>query len=53
MSAAVVLMALGAFFVGGAISFQRQHKPAWTVGLLALIAALLVGYGWYSWFQAR
>lgn len=53
MSAAVVVMALGAFFAGGAISFAQQHKAAWAVVLMALIAALLIGYGWYTWFQAR
>lgn len=53
MSAAVLLMVLGAFFAGGAISFRQQRKPAWTVVLLALIAAGLIGYGWYAWYQGR
>ena len=53
MSAAVVVMVLGAFFAGRAISFQQQKKPVWTVVLLAAIAVALVGYGWYAWFQGR
>ncbi|MGX5358921.1 hypothetical protein [Kocuria sp. KH4] len=53
MSAAVVVMAFGAFIAGGAISFHRQKMPAWTVVLLALVAAGLIGYGGYSWFLAR
>jgi high-affinity Fe2+/Pb2+ permease len=53
VSAAVVVMVFGAFVAGGAISFHRQKMPAWTVVLLALVAAGLIGYGWYSWFQAR
>ncbi|MEF3121397.1 hypothetical protein [Kocuria flava] len=53
MSAAVVVMALGAFVAGGAISFHQQKKPAWTVVLLALAAAGLIGYGWFAWLQGR
>ncbi|GAA1747830.1 hypothetical protein [Kocuria aegyptia] len=53
MSAAVIVMVLGAFVAGGAISFHRQHMPRWTVVLLALTAAGLIGFGWYAWFQGR
>jgi hypothetical protein len=53
VSAAVVVMVLGAFVAGGAISFQQQKKPVWSVVLLAAIAAALIGYGWYAWFQGR
>ena len=53
MSAAVVVMVFGAFVAGGAISFHQQRKPLWTVVLLAAVAAALVGYGWYAWFQGR
>ncbi|MEX5300078.1 hypothetical protein RCG67_15005 [Kocuria sp. CPCC 205292] len=53
MSAAVLVMVLGAFLAGGAISFQQQQKPVWTVVLLAAVAAALVGYGGYAWFQGR
>jgi high-affinity Fe2+/Pb2+ permease len=53
VSAAVVVMVLGAFVAGGAISFHQQKKPAWTVVLLALVAAGLIGYGWYAWFLGR
>ncbi|MEX5295174.1 hypothetical protein QYM41_07825 [Kocuria sp. CPCC 205268] len=53
MTAAVLVMVLGAFFAGGAISFQQQKKPVWTVVLLATVALALIGYGWYAWFQGR
>ncbi|GAB2613611.1 hypothetical protein [Kocuria arenosa] len=53
MSYAVVVMVFGAFVAGGAISFHQQHKPRWTVVLLALTAAGLIGYGWYAWFEGR
>ncbi len=53
MSTAVLVMALGAFLVGGAISFHQQRKPTWAVALMALLAAGLIGFGWYAWFQGR
>jgi hypothetical protein len=53
VSYAVVVMVFGAFVAGGAISFHQQRKPLWTVVLLALTAAGLIGYGWYAWFQGR
>jgi drug/metabolite transporter (DMT)-like permease len=53
VSYAVVVMVFGAFVAGGAISFHQQHKPRWTVVLLALTAAGLIGYGWYAWFEGR
>lgn len=49
MTSSMLTMVLGAFFVGGAISFKQQKKPLWTVLLLAVIAVALVGYGAYSW----
>ena len=53
MTWAMLLMAFGAFLAGGAISFRQQRKPAWSVILLTLLAAGLVGCGWYVWFQDR
>jgi high-affinity Fe2+/Pb2+ permease len=53
VSSAVLVMVLGAFVAGGAISFHQQRKPLWTVVLLGLAAAGLIGYGWYAWFQGR
>ncbi|MFF0988917.1 hypothetical protein [Kocuria nitroreducens] len=53
MSGAVVIMVLGAFVAGGAISFHQQRMPSWTVVLLAVTAAGLIGYGGYAWFQGR
>ena len=53
MTWAVLLMALGAFFAGGSISFRQQRKPAWSVLLLALLAAALVGLGGYAAFESR
>ncbi|WP_199712257.1 hypothetical protein [Kocuria tytonis] len=50
MTASVLVLVLGAFFVGGAISFAQQRKPLWSVVLLAAVAAALIGYGAYSWF---
>ncbi|MBD2765362.1 hypothetical protein IEE91_09225 [Kocuria sp. cx-455] len=52
MTSSMLTMVLGAFFVGGAISFQQQKKPLWSVLLLAIIALALVGYGAYSWITS-
>ena len=50
MTASVLVLVVGAFFVGGAISFAQQRKPLWSVVLLGVLAAALIGYGAYSWF---
>ena len=50
MTASVLVLVAGAFFVGGAISFAQQRKPLWSVVLLGVLAAALIGYGAYSWF---
>lgn len=48
----MLTMVLGAFFIGGAISFRQQKKPAWSVAVLAIIALGLIGYGAYSWISS-
>lgn len=45
----VILMVLGAFVAGGAISFYQQKFPAWLVILMSVIASALVLYGAWSW----
>ena len=50
MTASVLVLVVGAFLVGGTISFVQQRKPLWTVVLLAVLAAALIGYGTYSYF---
>lgn len=52
MTASVLVLVAGAFFVGGAISFAQQRKPLWSVVLLGLVAAALIGYGGCSWFTS-
>ena len=52
MTASVLLLVAGAFFVGGAISFHQQRKPLWSAVLLAFVALVLIGYGGYSWFTS-
>ena len=52
MTASVLVLVAGAFFVGGAISFAQQRKPVWSIVMLALVAAALIGYGAYSWFTS-
>ena len=52
MTASVLLLVAGAFFVGGAISFHQQRKPLWSVVLLAFVALVLICYGGYSWFTS-
>ena len=52
MTASVLVLVAGAFFVGGANSFAQQRKPVWSIVLLALVAAALIGYGAYSWFTS-
>ncbi|CAL8897276.1 hypothetical protein KVA01_18070 [Kocuria varians] len=49
MTPSILVLVAGAFFVGGAISFYQQRKPLWSIVLIALIAAALIGYGAYSW----
>lgn len=49
MTWSVILLVLGAFLIGGVISFYRQGFPAWVVGLLAVCAGALILYGAWSW----
>lgn len=53
MTASMLVVALGAFFAGGAFSFKQQSKPMWSVLLLAAIAVALMVYGGYSWWNSR
>ena len=52
MTGPMLVMVLGAFLVGGAISLSQQKKPAWSVVSVAAVAVALIGYGAYSWFLA-
>ena len=43
----VILMLAGFFFAGGAISFARQRLSRIVIGVLWILAAALVVYGFY------
>ncbi|MCP3425255.1 hypothetical protein NBM05_04235 [Rothia sp. AR01] len=43
----LLLMAVGAFFAGGAISFRRQRLPVVVQVILWVIAVALFVYGGY------
>ena len=47
ITSGVILMLAGFFLAGGAISFTRQKLNKIVIGLLWLLAAALVVYGFY------
>lgn len=51
MTPVLVLAALGAFLVGGAISFHQQKKPVWSRVALAVLALLSFAYALALWQQ--
>ncbi|MEX3611132.1 hypothetical protein VVR12_08800 [Rothia sp. LK2588] len=46
----VLLMIVGAFLFGGAISFRQQKLPVLVQALMALVAIAFFGYGFYVVF---